>query len=158
MPCDVELPGLIQATFVPAENAVAWWGAGEIATVLKNRGLPAGRPATCRLAVPDRRRVLVAADVTVRLMDLDAAVPALNTLTDPDTVFGASVWAWREAVRLMLPPGHTGTEAPDDIAYAELAGRMPAAAHAVLNEDGTAIYSAAAMLARFRQAVSPDRS
>lgn len=38
MHCEVELPGLIQATFVPAENAVAWWwGAGEVAAILRHR-------------------------------------------------------------------------------------------------------------------------
>ncbi|MFF3669716.1 DEAD/DEAH box helicase [Microtetraspora malaysiensis] len=157
MPCDVEPPDLIQATFVPDENAMAWWGTGQIAAILTSHGLPAGRSATCRLAVPDRQRVIVAADVAVRLVDLDAAIPALDTLTGPDTVFGASVRAWRDALRL-VGPGRANSEVSDDTAaedtaLAELAGRMPAAAHAVLNHDGTAIYSAAAMLERFRQAV-----
>ncbi|GAA2117220.1 hypothetical protein [Actinomadura alba] len=61
-------------------------------------------------------------------------------------MFGASVWAWCDAVRL-VGSGHT------DTAFAELAGQMPAAAHAVLNPDGTAIPSASGLLERFRQAL-----
>jgi SNF2 family DNA or RNA helicase len=135
-------PGRLQATFVPDEGAFAWWGPAGLDEAVRHLGLPEGRHGSCRFAVPDRDRV-VASSVAVRLADLDAAVPALLGLNRRARV-GASVRAWREAA--LLPD--------DDDRFARLAERMPTAAHAVLNTDGTAVTSAPALLARFRQTLA----
>ncbi|WP_086829838.1 DEAD/DEAH box helicase [Allokutzneria sp. NRRL B-24872] len=109
-------------TYVPAQGAFAVWGTAS-----------AGRRAVCRLAVPRGNRV-EAADVQVCLVEPHEL---------PDTT--ASARAWREAVRLVENDA-------DDVAFAELAQRMPPVAHAVLNSEETAISSAAALLDSYRQA------
>ncbi|MEU0074316.1 DEAD/DEAH box helicase [Streptomyces sp. NPDC006332] len=139
-----ELPGRLQATFVPAEGAMAWWGVADLDAAVRDHGLPAGRAATCRLALPEPDRV-TPATVDVRFADLDVALSALRAL-DPDrAAYSASVRAWREAAALPVEK---------DEPYAALSTRMPAAAHAVLNPEGTAITSAAALLHQFRQVVA----
>ncbi|GIJ70646.1 DEAD/DEAH box helicase [Virgisporangium ochraceum] len=130
----------LQATFVPDEGAIAWWGPAGLDGAVRDLGLPGGRSATCRLAVPRHGRV-VAARVVARLADVEVAAAALRGLDDRASV-GASVRAWREAALLV-----------DDDRFAGLAARMPTAAHAVLDADGTAIASAAALLAQFRGAL-----
>ncbi|APU15036.1 DEAD/DEAH box helicase [Actinoalloteichus fjordicus] len=151
-----DLPGRLQATFVPAEGAVAWWGVPDLPAVLASRGLPAGRESLVRLAAPTRQAgpAVVGAAVPARLADLDLALPALRRL-DPaalDDGVGASLHAWREAA-LLVDEARTET-ADAESGFAELAGRMPAAAHAVLTPDGTAIDTAADLLGRFRQAAA----
>jgi SNF2 family DNA or RNA helicase len=137
------LPGRLQATFVPNENAMAWWGLpDQLAEAAERGGLPAGRPATCLLALPERGQ-MVAATVEVRLADLAAAVPALRAL-GKDAEVGASVRAWGEAASLLA-------DGSDD-AFTELGKRMPTAAHALLNADGTAITAASSLLRQFRHA------
>ena len=138
-----ELPGRLQATFVPAEDAIAWWGVAALDETVREHGLPEGRPGVCRLAVADRDGV-GPASVPVRFADLDEARQGLLRL-DPRAGVGASVRAWREAVRLLDG---------DDDAFERLGLRMPPAAHAVLNAEGTAIVAAPALLAQFRQAVA----
>jgi SNF2 family DNA or RNA helicase len=131
--------GCLQATFVPDEGALAWWGVDDITAAAAALGLPEGRPSNCRLGVPVDGRVR-ARTIRVRLADLDDALPALRAL-DPAAV-APSVRAWRDAAAL-------GENADIDA----LAQRMPAAAHALLNPDGTAIASAPALLTQFRRAV-----
>jgi SNF2 family DNA or RNA helicase len=131
----------LQATFVPDEAAIAWWGPAGLDEAVRDLGLPAGRSATCRLAVPRRGRV-VASQVAVRLADVDAAAAALRSL-DVRVPVGASVRAWREAALLV----------DDDDRFAGLATRMPTAAHAVLDADGSAVASATAVLTHFRRTV-----
>ncbi|MGC4864936.1 DEAD/DEAH box helicase [Micromonospora sp. DT53] len=138
-----ELPGRLQATFVPAEDAIAWWGVAALDETVREHGLPEGRPGVCRLAVADRDGV-GPASVPVRFADLDEARQGLLRL-DTRAGVGASVRAWREAVRLLDG---------DDDAFERLGLRMPPAAHAVLNAEGTAIVAAPALLAQFRQAVA----
>ena len=138
---EVPLPGRLQATFIPHENAMAWWGVPDLDGAVRDHGLPAGRAGTCRLAVADRGQVRPAT-VPVRLVDLDTATSALLA-SAPPAGHSASLRAWHEAAR--LPDG--------DAALAALAERMPAAAHAVLNREGTAIVAAAVLLTEFRQAV-----
>ncbi|MGC5033518.1 DEAD/DEAH box helicase [Micromonospora sp. DT229] len=137
----VALPGRLQATFIPSENAMAWWGVRDLDEAVREHGLPAGRPGACRLAVADRGHIR-AATVPVRLVDLDTAVTALRRPAPP-AGDSASLRAWREAARLP----------DDDEALAALGERMPAAAHAVLNAEGTAVVVATALLTEFRQAV-----
>ncbi|EIV94537.1 DEAD/DEAH box helicase [Frankia sp. QA3] len=138
-----ELSGRLQATFVPAEDAIAWWGVAELDDAVREHGLPMGRPGVCRLAVADRDGVRPAS-VPVRFADLDAARQGLLML-DPRARVGASLRAWRDAARLLDA---------DDEAFGWLGARMPPAAHAVLNADGTAITAAPTLLAQFRQAVA----
>nr|AHA81988.1 Arm19 [uncultured bacterium] len=139
-----QLPGLLQATFVPAEDAIAWWGVPELDEAVREHGLPEGRPGICRFALRERDHV-VPASVAVRLADLDVALVGLRAL-DRRAKVGASVRAWRDAARLLDDPG--------DEAFAELSERMPAAAHAVLNAEGAAVTAPRALLAQFRQAVA----
>jgi SNF2 family DNA or RNA helicase len=139
-----ELPGRLQATFVPADDAIAWWGLPELEEAVREHALPEGRPGTCRFALPQQDRVVLAS-VAVRLADLDAALPALLAL-DRRADVGASVRAWRDAAALL--------DGDDDEAFEELGARMPAAAHAVLNNEGTAITAAPALLTQFRQGMS----
>ncbi|MFY1587843.1 DEAD/DEAH box helicase [Micromonospora sp. WMMD734] len=138
-----DLPGTLQATFVPAENAIAWWGVTPLTGAIRAHGLPEGRPGVCRLALPVAGRITVTS-VPVQLAELDEALPALRTL-DPGATVGESVRAWRDAAG--LSPG-------DAEGYATLGKQMPVAAHAVVNDDGTAITAASALLTRFRQAVT----
>ncbi|GAA4885038.1 DEAD/DEAH box helicase [Saccharopolyspora cebuensis] len=129
------LPGRLQATFVPAEGALAWWGVDDVPAALRARGLPEGRAGTCALAAVVDDRV-VPAEVPARLLDPDSALDA-----DGD----ASVRAWRTAA------GLARDRAGDD-AFAALARTMPPAAHAVL--DGDAIVAAPALLSRFREVLA----
>lgn len=104
----------------------------------KSARAPEGRIATCRFAAPHGDRVAPAI-VDVRLADLDVALPALRALGHDDAAYSASVRAWRDAAA--LPEGSEATFAGDAAAdaFAELGVRMPVAAHAVLNPDGTAV-------------------
>nr|CAJ42330.1 SNF2 related domain [Streptomyces steffisburgensis] len=139
-----ELPGRLQATFVPAEGAMAWWGVADLDGAVREYGLPVGRTGTCRLALPETDHV-APATVDVRYADLDTALPALRAL-DPDReAYSASLRAWRDAAVL--------SDAGDE-PFAELSARMPAAAHAVLNPEESAVTSAAALLGQFRQVVA----
>ncbi|SDM43943.1 DEAD/DEAH box helicase [Allokutzneria albata] len=120
------MPERLHATYVPAHGAFALWGAETDI---------AGRRVVCRLALPQGERVEPA--------DVEAC------LVGPDELPGAtaSARAWREAVRLV-------EKGADDDAFAELAQRMPPAAHAILNAEETAISSAAALLDRYRRAAA----
>ncbi|ASO20433.1 ATP-dependent helicase HepA [Actinoalloteichus hoggarensis] len=153
-----DLPGRLQATFVPTEGAVAWWGVTDLPAVLAARDLPVGRESLVRLAAPTRspRGGVIGVTVPARLSPFDVALPALRRL-DPAALgdVGTSVRGWREAA-LLLDGG------PDETAelesrFAALAERMPTAAHAVLSPDGTAIDTAAALLSRFRQTATTRR-
>ncbi|MEV0402569.1 DEAD/DEAH box helicase [Actinoallomurus sp. NPDC050550] len=149
-------PGVLQATFIPEESAMAWWGVREPTDLLAETGLPPGRPGVCRFAVPvtdGAAEAIAPREVPVRLADLDGALPALRALDRrhrAETALGASVWAWREAALL------AGDDRGEDELGA-LAARMPTAAHCVLDAEGTAISSAAALLRRFRQMVLTHR-
>lgn len=133
-----DLPGRLQATFVPEHGAIAWWGVTDIESALRQHNLSTGRPATCRFAVPIDDAITVTT-VPVRLVDLDSAVRDLSHVERHED-FDASALVWRDAVRLL----------DND---ESLANRIPAAAHAVLNADSTAICSASSSLRQFRQSV-----
>ncbi|MER7006093.1 hypothetical protein ABT297_24050 [Dactylosporangium sp. NPDC000555] len=49
------LPGRLQAIYLPAEAAMAWWGVPDLVAALREHGLPGGRAATARFAVPAGR-------------------------------------------------------------------------------------------------------
>jgi SNF2 family DNA or RNA helicase len=140
----------LQATFLPGEHAIAWWGVPDIDAALDAAALPPGHATTLRLAVPDGGGV-AAADVPVRLTALPLAVRALAGL-ERSAGLGASVIAWKQASRLVTRSQRPSQGGPD-AAFADLATRMPAAAHAVLNADETAIRSPDALLTDFRSAI-----
>ncbi|WP_227999168.1 DEAD/DEAH box helicase [Nocardia australiensis] len=137
----------LQATFIPAENAFAWWGPDDLDAAVREHGLPTGRVATCSLAAPEGD-VVVAADRDVRLIDLNEAVPALIAL-DRRAKVGKSVRNWQAAARLL-----DGDGAANDADFADLADRMPVAAHAVTNQEGAAVAAPAALLTQFRRAAN----
>ncbi|MDF0529330.1 DEAD/DEAH box helicase [Tsukamurella sp. 8F] len=144
----------LQATFVPAENAFAWWGPDRLDRAVAAHDLPPGRPGTCMLAVPDGARI-VAAEREVRLVDVDEAVAALTAL-DRRSRVGRSIKTWQEAACLVDPAAEPTANRPADRddEFAALAARMPTAAHAVTDEDGSAVAAPAALLAQFRRAAS----
>ncbi|MET4611363.1 SNF2 family DNA or RNA helicase [Rhodococcus sp. PvR044] len=134
-------PRLLQATFIPVHGAMAWWGTDDVAAELVRLGLPQGRAASCRFAVPVGGAV-APRTVDARLIDLVDVLPALRAM-DPDGGAGGSVRSWCAAAHLA-----GGDRAASD----ELAAQMPAAAHALLNEDESAIHTAAALLNSFTSA------
>ncbi len=134
----VELPGRLQATFVPGEDAIAWWGVDDLEATVRKRGLPEGRAGTCRLALPQGGR-MTAATVPVRLVELEPALEGLRQI-GPRARVGASVHVWRDAA---------GLTAENEAGGAALAARMPVAAHAVLDAEGATIASAQASLTLF---------
>lgn len=132
-------PGRLQATFVPAQASLAWWGVDDVEAALTAHGLPPGIPAQVRLAVPVDAATVAPRTVQARLVDLDTALPALRDLRPaaPTDGIGASVRAWQRAA--LAPDGEV----------AALAASMPAAAHAALDGDESTLESAAATLRRF---------
>ncbi|MGP9724364.1 DEAD/DEAH box helicase [Corynebacterium sp. AOP40-9SA-29] len=135
----------LQATYLPAEHGVAWWGVDDLAATMDAAGLPAGRATTARLVVPDGESLQVE-DVEVCVTDLLTTARCLSTLTRVRHL-DASARAWRTASRNVLRP-RAGRDT--DAALTEVAGVLPPAGHAVPDEDAAAIPSAAAHLARFR--------
>ncbi|MFD4179919.1 DEAD/DEAH box helicase [Rhodococcus sp. NPDC058514] len=135
-------PGLVQATFIPELGAMAWWGARDVAAEMARLGLPEGRAASCRLAVPVGDAV-APRTVDARLVDLVDVLPALRATVRGEGA-GSSVRAWCEAARLAGSDQYARADRRDT-----LAAHMPAAAHAVLSEDESAIHTAAALLSSF---------
>lgn len=139
-------PGLLQATFLPAQASLAWWGVDDIEAALTAHGIPAGSPADVRLAVPVDATTLAPRTVRTRTVELAAVIPGLRNLhpeLHPGRV-GASVWSWRRAAQL-----------PENAAeIAGLAATMPAAAHAALDGDELSIETAEAALRRFAALVT----
>ncbi|TQF74827.1 DEAD/DEAH box helicase [Rhodococcus spelaei] len=132
-------PGRLQATLVPAQASLAWWGVDDVEAALTAYGLPSGTPAQVRLAVPVDATTVAPRTVQARLVDVPTALPALRDLRPdlPADEVGASVRAWQRAAQV----------ADGDVA--DLAASMPAAAHAALDGDESTIDGAAATLRRF---------
>ncbi|WP_231496450.1 DEAD/DEAH box helicase [Rhodococcus sp. UNC363MFTsu5.1] len=135
-------PSLLQATFIPVLGAMAWWGTDDVAAELARLGVPHGRTAGCRFAVPVGGAV-APRTVDARLVDLVDALPALRAMDLGEGV-GRSVRSWCAAAHLA-----GADQAASGDRRAELAAQMPAAAHAVLNEDESAIHTAVALLNSF---------
>lgn len=135
----------LQATYVPAENGIAWWGVPDIPAALDGLGLPAGRPRTLRLAgVVDGE--VTPTDVEVLVSDLATIAPALADLSRVAGL-GESARGWRAVCRELL----RRTTAQRDQAAA---ATLPPAGHAVLNADESAIMSASASIEQFRTALA----
>ncbi len=148
----------LQATYVPAENGIAWWGVPDIPKIMDGAGLPPGRPATLRLAAVVEGEVC-ASDVPAQITDLAPTARALATL-NRTRLLADSARAWRAASRATLRPPRSGGRAADDedAALAGVAAMLPPAGHAVLNADETAVMSPAVLLDRFRTALSTVRA
>lgn len=138
-------PGRLQATFDPALGTLVWWGVDDVEAALADNGLPAGRPTTCRLAVPVDGTRVEPRTVEARAVDLPAVLPALRGLRPEHEGLGVSVSVWREAARL---------SGRGDAACTELADAMPVAAHATLDAGESAVPSAAVSLRQFLDAAA----
>lgn len=139
----------LQATYVPAEHGIAWWGVDDIPAALHHAGLPSGRPLTLRLAgvVGDE---VTATDVTTCVTDLTEIAPALARLTRI-TGLAESARGWRAATRELMHT--TGPERKSrNIELNTIATTLPPAGHAVLNSDETAIMTASSLMEHFRTA------
>ncbi len=145
----MEFPGELQATFVPDEGGFAFWGLAEPVEAVRALGLPEGRAAECALAVPDGDRV-GPARVPSRVVELDAALPALRALPE-DARLADSLRAWRRAARLL-------DDDAGDPEFADLAAAMPAAAHAVLDAEQDAIRAPDALLGLLRSSAGLGRA
>lgn len=145
----------LQATYVPEENGLAWWGADDVPAALGTAGLPVGRHAALRLAG------VVASDV--RPMDVDAYITELATtvpmLARLTRVAGLadSARGWRAASRAALRM-RGGDNRAQLFPTAELATLLPPAGHAVLNAEETAVMAPSVLLDRFAEAYETVRS
>ena len=134
-------PGRLQATFLPAQASLAWWGVHDVEAALTAHGVPAGSPADIRLAVPVDDGGIAPRTVRTRTVELATALPALRDLRpelDQGSI-GESVWSWWRAAQL----------GDNDSELAGLAATMPTAAHAALDTDEASIETAKAVLRRF---------
>ncbi|MFC7448841.1 DEAD/DEAH box helicase [Rhodococcus daqingensis] len=140
---DWDGPGALQATYLPEHGAIGWWGIADVAGGLGSLGIPAGRDATFRLAVPVDGLEVAPRTVAGHLVDLVDVLPALRAM-DRGAAVGRSVRAWCEAAGLAR-----GDRSECGDALDELAARMPAAAHSVPSDDESAIHTATGLLGRF---------
>lgn len=141
----------LQATYVPAEHGIAWWGVPDISAALDAAGLSPGRTATLRLAGVVGGEVK-ASDVRAHVIDIGVAAPALAALTRTRGL-AASARAWRAASREALRVRRAGGP-PEGDSFAAIASRLPPAGHAVLNAEESAIMAPAALLEQFRAALA----
>ena len=142
------VPPKVQTTFLPSEHGLAWWGAPDVAALLADAGLPAGREATIRLAAPDGDSV-VASDISALITDLLPSATALAAVSPPRW-FDESARVWRDLSAGILE--HPSEEAATD-ATASAAKKMPPAGHAVLNDTETAIMAPRVLINSFRTAL-----
>ncbi|MFN3601915.1 MAG: DEAD/DEAH box helicase [Dietzia sp.] len=145
----------LQATYIPAQNGIAWWGVPDIPAVLDRLSLPAGRPLTLRLAgVVDGE--VKPTEVDTYVSDLAATASALAELTRVGGL-GESARGWRAASReLMCKRGKVRNG--QDQSLAAIAAALPPAGHAVLNTDETAIVHPLALVEQFQTALATARA
>jgi hypothetical protein len=165
---------------MPADGHMALWGVADLDDALATLGLPAGTPATLPTVLPRtpraRTRVL-AADVPARLVPVLPVTAALAALPPPAAWEawrrpGDSLLAWSVAAKLALelvaagrlvPAARPAGDhrlvahwrvAPGDPRVAQLAARLPPAAHALRRGDDATVWPAAALLRAFCDAVA----
>jgi SNF2 family DNA or RNA helicase len=143
----------LQATYVPAENGIAWWGVEDIPESLARIGMPCGRRATLRMAgvIGDR---VSATEVEACITDLADAATAFKTLTRVAPL-GVSARMWRQASRAVL---RTGNSSSHDDVLATIAAAMPPAGHAVLSADESAVMAPHVLLRNFERSLSTARA
>lgn len=144
----------LQATYIPEEHGIAWWGVLDIPAAMSRAGLPSARMATLRLAVPGDSGV-VAADVEVGITELSAVVGTALRSIRPATL-DASARAWMDACRVASEGSAgrvDGAPTLEDVAL-----RLPTAGHAVLNADETAIMTPTVLIDHFRTAIATVRA
>lgn len=141
----------LQATYVPAEHGIAWWGVPDIPKLMDGAGLPLGRRAMLRLAGVVEGEVRATA-VETYVTDLAVAAPALAKLNRA-RLLDESARAWKEASRVLLRTPHKGGLSEEE-ALSAIASAVPPAGHAVLNADESAILEPQILLGQFRTALS----
>jgi SNF2 family DNA or RNA helicase len=141
----------LQATYVPAEHGIAWWGVPDIPKLMDGAGLPLGRRAMLRLAGVVEGEVRATA-VETYVTDLAVAAPALAKLNRA-RLLDESARAWKEASRVLLRAPHKGGLSEEE-ALSAIASAVPPAGHAVLNADESAILEPQILLGQFRTALS----
>lgn len=141
----------LQATYVPAEHGIAWWGVPDIPKLMDGAGLPLGRRAMLRLAGVVEGEVRATA-VETYVTDLAVAAPALAKLNRA-RLLDESARAWKEASRVLLRTPHKGGLSEEE-ALSAIASALPPAGHAVLNADESAILEPQILLGQFRTALS----
>jgi SNF2 family DNA or RNA helicase len=143
----------LQATYVPVENGIAWWGVSDIPASLERIGIPCGRRATLRMAgiVGDR---VAATTVEACITDAADTAAALRSLTRVAPL-GVSARIWRQASRAVL---RTTGSSLNEVDLASMAAAMPPAGHAVLNADESAIMAPHVLLREFELALSTARA
>lgn len=145
----------LQATYVPAEHGIAWWGVPDIPKLMDGAGLPLGRRAMLRLAGVVEGEVRATA-VETYVTDLAVAAPALAKLNRA-RLLDESARAWKEASRVLLRTPHKGGLSEEE-ALSAIASVVPPAGHAVLNADESAILEPQILLGQFRTALSTIRA
>lgn len=141
----------LQATYVPSEHGIAWWGVPDIPKLMDGAGLPLGRRAMLRLAGVVEGEVRATA-VETYVTDLAVAAPALAKLNRA-RLLDESARAWKEASRVLLRTPHKGGLSEEE-ALSAIASAVPPAGHAVLSADESAILEPQILLGHFRTALS----
>lgn len=141
----------LQATYVPAEHGIAWWGVPDIPKLMDGAGLPLGRRAMLRLAGVVEGEVRATA-VETYVTDLAVAAPALAKLNRA-RLLDESARAWKEASRVLLRTPNKGGQSEEEALNA-IASAVPPAGHAVLSADESAILEPQILLGQFRTALS----
>jgi SNF2 family DNA or RNA helicase len=140
----------LQATYVPSENGIAWWGVPDIPAQTRRAGLPVGRAATLRLANVVAHEVRPA-DVEAFVCDLKFAVPALAAC-EQTFELDASALGWRQASQTIVSSSRLAAPAEVEVSLDAVSSTLPPAGHAVLNAEETAIMAPEVLIAHFRSA------
>ncbi len=176
------LPGRLQATFVPGETVpaaghMALWGVEDIAAAAAELDLPPGDEGVLETVVPDGDE-LVERDVPARFVPVLPAARILAAMPpgsdwQPWRRPSDSILAWSVAAKLaleyvtagrILPLLRVGDRARTAIAawrtiptgdgrLPQLAGSLPAAAHALRVGEGTAVLAPLDALEEFCDAI-----
>jgi SNF2-related domain/SNF2 Helicase protein/Helicase conserved C-terminal domain len=169
---------------VPSRGHLALWGTDDLVGEMTRLGFPSGMPATLPTVLPRSPRAykrIHVADVPTRLVPVGAAVAALAALPSPGAPANRwpgrqrpsdAVLAWSVAAKVALELVAAGRVVPTlraagdvgvaswalagrgDDRLAALAARLPPAAHALRVDGEHAVWSPAAMVAEFGDAVA----
>lgn len=147
-PCESTL----QATYVPAENGIAWWGVADVPALLKAAQLPPGRPVTLRLAsvVDDQVQPV---DVSTYVSELAITASALAA-TPHTRQLAESARRWRDASRAVLEGA--GAIPARSAALERVIATLPPAGCAVLNPQESAIMAPPVAVRKFVAALETD--
>jgi hypothetical protein len=169
---------------VPSRGHVALWGVDDIGEQMARLGFAPGAPATLPTVLPRTPRAykrVRSVGVPARLVPVEAAARALAALPSPATSAhrwpgrrrpSDSVLAWSVAAKIALELVASGRVVPTlraagdvgvagwalatagDDRLAELAARLPPAAHALRVEGADAVHAPAELVTAFGDAVA----